>query len=423
MKERCSFCGQEESDSVLLIGKRNQNAYICETCWKSVGMLMGKAPKLRRVKQKEECKVQGKGINWDTLSPVKIKQHLDQYIIGQDYAKKVLSVAVYNHYKSLEAGKEKTDEKGNVMVEKSNILMLGPTGVGKTALVKALAEMLQVPFAISDATTMTASGYVGDDPDTCIQRLLQAADGDVKKAETGIVYIDEIDKIACKGDSKSHRDIGGECVQQALLKIIEGSVVEGIWNDSNCEPVSIDTSHILFIVGGAFVGIDDIIRDRLQEHDAGWEIGFCTESVQKQDKQDVSFNDAVDQVVQEDLREFGVIPELLGRLPVIAPLHELDKDDYCRILTEPRNALIKQYQEIFRRDNVALSFGDDALEAIADKAMRSKTGARGLRSILENVLLDKMYNIKETTSANQLLITRAEIEAVSNRIIYQQNGC
>ena len=426
MKERCSFCGAEESDAVLLIGKRNQNAYICETCWKTVGMLMGKAPKLTRHRDNTVRNEPERNNNRGSLSPVKIKQHLDQYIIGQDYAKKVLSVAVYNHYKSLEATKEETDKNGTTEVEKSNILMLGPTGVGKTAIIRALAKMLQVPFAISDATTMTASGYVGDDPDTCIRRLLQAAEGDVKKAETGIVYIDEIDKIACKGDSRSHRDVGGECVQQALLKIIEGSVVDGVWDDNNGESVSIDTRRILFIVGGAFAGIDGIIRERITEPETRHPAGFCSEDGQKQDKQDnrdVSFNNVIDRVVQEDLHEFGMIPELLGRLPVIAPLHELEREDFCRILTEPRNALVKQYQEIFRRDNIDLAFSSDALEAIADKAMKSGTGARGLRSIMEQVLLDKMYNIRENTAGSRLLVTSAEVLNISSHSARQQNVC
>jgi ATP-dependent Clp protease ATP-binding subunit ClpX len=426
MKERCSFCGTEESDAVLLIGKRNQNAYICETCWKTVGMLMGKAPKLTRCGDNTVRKEPERNNNWGSLSPVKIKQNLDQYIIGQDHAKKVLSVAVYNHYKSLDAMKEETDKNGKTEVEKSNILMVGPTGVGKTAIIRALAKMLQVPFAISDATTMTSSGYVGDDPDTCIQRLLQAAEGDVKKAETGIVYIDEIDKIACKGDSRSHRDIGGECVQQALLKIIEGSVVDGVWDDNNGEPVSVDTSHILFIVGGAFAGIDGIIRERIIEPETRHPAGFCSEDRQKPDKQDnrdVSFNSVIDRVMQEDLHEFGMIPELLGRLPVIAPLHELGREDYCRILTEPRNALVKQYQEIFRRDNIDLAFSSDALEAIADKAVQSGTGARGLRSIMEQVLLDKMYNIRENQTGTRLLVTSAEVLNISSHSARQQNVC
>lgn len=423
MKEQCSFCGAEESDTVLLIGKRKQNAYICETCWKSVGMLMGKAPKLSRHRDTTVEKEPGRNNNWSSLSPVKIKQHLDQYIIGQDYAKKVLSVAVYNHYKTLDSMKEKKDENGKTEVEKSNILMLGPTGVGKTALIKALAELLQVPFAISDATTMTASGYIGDDPDICLQRLLQAADGDVKKTETGIVYIDEIDKIAFKGDSLSNRDVGGECVQQALLKIIEGSVVDVL---GDCGRESIDTSRILFIVGGAFVGIDGIIRERIIEPETKHPAGFCSADRQKSDNQDnrnVSFNSVIDQVVQEDLRVFGLIPELLGRLPVIAPLHELNKEEYCRILTEPRNALVKQYQEIFRRDNIDLSFSSDALEAIADKVMQNGNGARGLRSIMEQVLLDKMYNIREGTVEKRLLITGAEVLSKSNHSINQQNVC
>ncbi len=434
MNEKCSFCGSEGSDSNSLVGKRDQGIFICEKCWKSVGMLLGKAPKLRRVlshdedcaERKEQEKEDKTGICRRSFSPVKIKRHLDQYIIGQDYAKKVLAVAVYNHYKMLEAIEKQSTQRGSVKMEKSNILMIGPTGVGKTALIKALAEFLQVPFAISDATSMTAKGYVGADPESCIQRLVRAAGGDVRRAETGIVYIDEIDKLSCKQTSSpSGRDIGGECVQQSLLKIIEGTVVdvpEGMGNDYRGETIPIDTNGILFIVGGAFVGIENIIRNRTGENETERTLGFCAESFPKSKKQEASFNNVIDQVVQEDLRTFGLIPELLGRLPVIAPLHELNKDDYCQILTKPKNSLIAQYQEIFRNDDVDLTFSNDALNAIAGKAMQRGTGARGLRSILENVLLDKMYTIKEAGAPKRLTITKADVD---NKITVpmERRGC
>ena len=353
-------------------------------------------------------------VDWSAISPEKIKAYLDRHIIGQDRAKKILSVAVYNHYKMLDHAKKHADEKHGVRLEKSNILMLGPTGVGKTALIKALADVLKVPFAISDATTMTENGYVGADPESCIQRLLQAAGGDVMKAETGIVYIDEIDKLGLKGENTSiTRDVSGEGVQQALLKIIEGTQVDVVESGGRRHPMaqttSVDTSRILFIVGGAFVGIDSLIRKRTNKSDRK-AMGFCVEKEPAERESTQSFNELIDQVSPEDIRKFGIIPELLGRLPVIAPLHELKAEDLCRILTEPQNALVKQYKEIFRYDNVELRFSEGALQAVADRAIRNGTGARGLRAILESVLLERMYTIRRNAKGEVLVITKRDID-------------
>lgn len=355
-------------------------------------------------------------VNWKDIDPEMIKEYLDRHIVGQDHAKKILSVAVYNHYKMMGCETEKTWLINPVTPEKSNILMLGPTGVGKTALIKALADVIQVPFVTCDATSMTEAGYVGAEPESCIQRLLMAADGDTTKAETGIVYIDEIDKLAVKDDTSSSRDVGGEGVQQALLKIIEGTCVdvaekERTREDPFPKKVSVDTSRILFIVGGAFVGIEDIIRSRVEKKaETARPMGFCLNSNAAEVKAPMSYNELIDNVTPEDIRRFGIIPELLGRLPVIAPLHELNVEDLYRILTEPQNALVKQYREIFRYDNVELQFSEGALQAVADRAMRNGTGARGLRKILEDVLRDSMYFIKYYAKGEKLLITTRDIE-------------
>ena len=411
---KCSFCGREDSDSIILVGNDDTGTFICETCWNAVGRAMGK-PKAE-IKEVKKSYTPPK-MDWSALNPAKIKAYLDQHIIGQERAKKILSVAVYNHYKMLDyrAKHAKENGKEKIRLEKSNILMVGPTGVGKTALLKALADVLQVPFAITDATTMTESGYVGADPESCIQRLLRAADGDVARAETGIVYIDEIDKLACKGENMSiTRDVSGEGVQQALLKIIEGTRLdlqeEGSRRHPMSDTVDIDTSNILFIVGGAFVHLDEFIRARVQQKGSDENVmGFCVEAKTKKERV-LSYNEIIDKVAQEDIRRYGIIPELLGRLPVIAPLHELSTADLCHILIEPKNSLVKQYQEIFHFDNVDLLFTDGALQAMADRAVRNGTGARGLRSILENVLLDKMYAVTRSTERNKIVITKREVD-------------
>ena len=412
-EHKCSFCGVKENEDNVLVGDECGSVYICEACWEKAGMLLER-PIVKRKATNETEKTQQP--DWNRLNPEKIKQYLDRHIIGQERAKKILSVAVYNHYKMLHYKAEHKDETEKVTIEKSNILMLGPTGVGKTALIKALANILQVPFAITDATTLTENGYVGADPESCIQRLLQAADGDVAKAETGIVYIDEIDKLACKGENLSiTRDVSGEGVQQALLKIIEGTQVdvleEGARRHPNSPTIAVDTSRILFIVGGAFVGIDEVIRNRMKPQTKDTRpLGFCMTRETEDKEKDYSFNEIIDKTMAEDIRRYGIIPELLGRLPVIAPLHELETDDLCRILTEPQNALVKQYQAIFRFDGVALRFSDGALQAVAARAIQNGTGARGLRAIIETVLLDRMYTIKRNAKGREMVITKRDVD-------------
>ena len=412
-EHKCSFCGEKETEANVLVGDENGNVFVCESCWEKIGMMLDH-PEIEKRAEKEQKKTQQP--DWSRLNPEMIKEYLDRHIIGQERAKKILSVAVYNHYKMLHYEAEHKDEKEKISIEKSNILMLGPTGVGKTALIKALADILQVPFAITDATTMTENGYVGADPESCIQRLLRAAGGDVAAAEMGIVYIDEIDKLACKGENMSiTRDVSGEGVQQALLKIIEGTQVDvvnpGERRHPYAETTTVDTSRILFIVGGAFVGIDNIIRNRVKARKTDARpLGFRLTRETNEKDTDYSFNDIIDKTVPEDLRKYGIIPELLGRLPVIAPLHELGTEALCRILTEPRNSLVKQYQAIFRCDNVQLRFSDGALQAIAGRAIQNGTGARGLRAIMENVLLDRMYMIKRNTKEQQMLITKRDID-------------
>ena len=410
-EHKCSFCGAKENQNNVLVGDSEKKVFICQSCWKTVGIMLDE-PEAERISA--DFEEPSNEVDWSSISPEKIKEHLDRHIIGQERAKKILSVAVYNHYKMLDYAKKHADEKNSIKLEKSNILMLGPTGVGKTALIKALADVLKVPFAISDATTMTENGYVGADPESCIQRLLKAANGDIARAETGIVYIDEIDKLACKGENTSiTRDVSGEGVQQALLKIIEGTQVDVVESGGRRHPMSqttpVDTSRILFIVGGAFVGLDRLIRNRT-EKSVGNTLGFSVEKKPAKQERMHSFNELIDRVTPEDIRKYGVIPELLGRLPVIAPLHELKAEDLCRILTEPQNALVKQYKEIFRYDNVDLRFSEGALQAIADRAIRNGTGARGLRAILESVLLERMYTIRRNEKGGMLVITKRDID-------------
>ena len=392
---RCSFCGRTQDDVKKLIA--GPGVYICDECINVAQTILDDELEEEEEAPAFEMK--------ELPTPHEIKKNLDDYVIGQEAAKKTLSVAVYNHYKRLQSNSNK--DKDDVELQKSNIVMVGPTGSGKTLLAQTLAKFLDVPFAIADATSLTEAGYVGEDVENCLLKLIQAADFDIAKAERGIIYIDEIDKIARKSENPSiTRDVSGEGVQQALLKILEGTEAnvppQGGRKHPHQEMLQIDTTNILFICGGAFDGIDKTIRSRRTEKNMGFGADIHKKNAE-------SVEELLKEIIPTDLQKFGLIPELIGRLPVLVTLNPLDEEAMIHILTEPKNALVKQYQKMLGMDDVKLTFTDDALKAIAEEALRRKTGARGLRSIIERIMLDVMFDAPSRKDVEECIVTKESV--------------
>ena len=397
----CSFCGKPQSGVKKIVA--GPGVYICDECISLCTSILEEEGFLddeETYTLNEETKIP---------SPKEIKKVLDDYVIGQDEAKKILSVSVYKHYKRINHEEKNKNKEDEVEIQKSNILLLGPTGCGKTLLASTLARILNVPFAIADATTLTEAGYVGEDVENILLKLIQAADGDIERAEKGIIYIDEIDKITRKSENPSiTRDVSGEGVQQALLKIVEGTIAsvppQGGRKHPHQEMIQIDTSNILFICGGAFEGLENIIRDRTGKKTIGF--GTAIQSNKEIDKYKI-----FEELLPQDLLKFGLIPEFIGRLPIVATLKELDKEALKKIVVEPKNALVKQYKKLLEIDGVELEFKDDALEAIVNKAIELKTGARGLRSIIEGIMTDIMFEIPSNDKIIKCIITKETVES------------